>query len=101
MKRNNQRIKPLSLSLDKAYSSKKIFNFLSKRKIEARIPNKINTRNKRKLKKRIPFRWKVERTFAWINSFRAVRTCYELNKENYLALCKLACSIIILRKALR
>lgn len=97
-KRDGKLIRPESISLDKAYVSKDILSFLEKRKIEARVPNKINSKNIRKIKKRKPFRWKVERTFAWLNAFRAIRTCYELNKDNYMALCQLACALIIFRK---
>lgn len=97
-KREGKFIKPHSISLDKAYVSKDIFYFLDKRKIEARIPNKVNSKHKRKIKKRVPFRWKVERTFAWLNAYRAIRTCYEYNKNNYMALCQLACALIIFRK---
>lgn len=81
MRRGKAKIAPEILSLDKAYIGKPVENLLRKRKINSRIPNKINSKHKRKLSILKPFRWTVERTFAWINTFRAVKTCWEFKEK--------------------
>jgi transposase len=43
-------------------------------------------------------RWKVERLFAWLQSFRRVETRYNINDENYLAFVQLAAIIICFRR---
>lgn len=40
-------------------------------------------------------RWVVERTFAWLKGFRSLRTRYTRKGENFLALLKFACGIIV------
>ncbi|EKR24629.1 transposase [Leptospira interrogans serovar Bataviae] len=90
-------LKPEILSLDKTYFSKTIKSNLKKKNIRYRIPNKTNTKNPEFIPKLKPFRWTVERTFAWLNAFRAVKTCWEYKIQNYSAFFKLACAIILLR----
>lgn len=43
-------------------------------------------------------RWPVERTFAWLHTFKRLRTRYERRPDIHQALLSLACSIICLRK---
>jgi transposase len=43
-------------------------------------------------------RWVVERTFAWLKGFRAIRTRYTCRGCNYLALVQLACALILGRR---
>ncbi len=43
-------------------------------------------------------RWVVERTFAWLKGFRAIRTRYTCRGANYLALLHLACAFVITRR---
>jgi transposase len=43
-------------------------------------------------------RWVVERTFAWLKGFRAIRTRYTCRGKNYLALLHLACALILSRR---
>ncbi|WP_196218952.1 IS5 family transposase [Leptospira santarosai] len=95
--RNKKLLKPDILSLDKAYTAKTIKAGLKKRNIRYRIPNKINAKNPESISSLKPFRWTVERTFAWLNAFRAVKTCWEHKIENYNAIFKLSCAIILLR----
>jgi transposase len=42
-------------------------------------------------------RWPVERTNAWLHSWRRVSTRWERRPELYLALLQLACSMVIYR----
>ena len=44
-------------------------------------------------------RWVVERTFAWLKAFRAVRTRYTRKLANYLALVYFACALRIFQRA--
>lgn len=46
-------------------------------------------------------RWVVERTFAWLKGFRAIRTRYCQRLRNYLGMVHFACALIIFRKILR
>lgn len=43
-------------------------------------------------------RWVVERTFAWLKGFRAIRTRYICRGSNYLALVHFACALILGRR---
>ena len=43
-------------------------------------------------------RWVVERTFAWLKAFRAVRTRYTRKLANYLALVYFACALRIFQR---
>ncbi len=43
-------------------------------------------------------RWVVERTIAWLKGFRAIRTRYFRQAQNYLAMIHLACALILFRK---
>jgi len=43
-------------------------------------------------------RWVVERTFAWLKGFRAIRTRYTCKAANYLALLHLACALMLTRR---
>ncbi|SMF96586.1 Transposase DDE domain-containing protein [Methylomagnum ishizawai] len=43
-------------------------------------------------------RWVVERTFAWLKGFRAIRTRYTCRGANYLALLQFACALILERR---
>jgi putative transposase len=43
-------------------------------------------------------RWVVERTFAWLKGFRAIRTRYTGRGCNYLALVQFACALILGRR---
>ena len=62
----------------------------------------LNRRNRRKTQDGRPLRryrrrWKVERTIAWLQSFRRVRTRDEVKAQNFLGMVQLACIIILLR----
>ncbi|EJO80374.1 IS5 family transposase [Leptospira interrogans serovar Canicola] len=95
--RNSKVLKPEILSLDKAYVSKTIKDKLKKRNIQYRIPNKKNAKNPEWIAPLNPFRWTVERIFAWFNAFRAIKTCWEFKLENYTALFQIAFAIILIR----
>ncbi len=58
---------------------------------------KLDPSNEKKYPAR---RWVVERTFAWLKGFRAIRTRYSMYGENYLAMTKLVCALIVFRRIL-
>lgn len=66
--------------------------------MEMIAPNrKHKTQDGRPLR-RYKRRWKVERTIAWLQSFRRVRTRDERKAQNFLGFVHLACILILLRR---
>ena len=90
---------------DKAYDSDPLDERLAdERNVELISPHKHNrkkpaTQDGRKLR-RYSRRWKVERLFAWLQNFRRLVVRYEYHLSNFLAMIKLGCVIILLRKVL-
>ena len=95
---------PSKLIGDKAYDSDKLDKILlNKYGIELITPNRKNrgkTQDGRPLR-RHRRRWKVERFFSWLQSYRHIVTRYDVYVENYFAMIKLACSMIFLNLILR
>ncbi|GGB85487.1 transposase [Deinococcus soli (ex Cha et al. 2016)] len=90
---------PERLIGDKAYDSDGLDAELATLGIEMIAPNR---RNRRKTQDGRPLRryrrrWKAERTIAWLQSFRRVRTRDEVKADNFLGMVQLACIIILLR----
>ena len=90
---------PNRLIGDKAYDSDGLDAELAGLGIEMIAPNR---RNRRKTQDGRPLRryrrrWKVERTIAWLQSFRRVRTRDEVKAQNFLGMVQLACIVILLR----
>ncbi|EKR98345.1 transposase, IS4 family [Leptospira mayottensis 200901122] len=83
--------------MDKTYANNAIEDKLKKRNIRYRIQNKKNARDPEWTAPLNPFRWIVECTFAWLNAFRAIKTCWEFGFDNYNALFRLAFAIILFR----
>lgn len=90
---------PRRLIGDKAYDSDGLDAELRALGIEMIAPNRRNrtkTQDGRPLR-RYRRRWKVERTIAWLQSFRRIRTRDEVKAQNFLGMVQLACIIILLR----
>lgn len=90
---------PKRLIGDKAYDSDSLDEELRHLGIDMIAPNRRRrkkTQDGRKLR-RYKRRWKVERTIAWLQSFRRVRVRDEFKAKNFLAMVQLACIIILLR----
>lgn len=90
---------PQRLIGDKAYDSDGLDTELAALGIEMIAPNRKNrtkTQDGRPLR-RFKRRWKVERTIAWLQSFRRVRTRDEVKAENFLGMVQLACIMVLLR----
>ena len=92
---------PEKLIGDKAYDSDELDARLrEERGIELIAPNrsnrKIATQDGRPLR-RYRRRWKVERLFAWLQSFRRLSVRYEYHADNFLGFLHLACIVLFLR----
>ena len=90
---------PKRLIGDKAYDSDGLDADLNDLGIKMIAPNRRNrgkTQDGRSLR-RYKRRWKVERTIAWLQNFRRVRTRDEIKAVNFLAMVQLACIVILLR----
>ena len=103
----NQRFvaeQPEKLVGDRAYDSDPLDAQLAAIGIEMIAPHRRNrkrakTQDGRKLR-RYRRRWKVERLFAWLGNFRRLVVRYEHKLENVVALVKLGCIMILLRRCL-
>ena len=96
--------KPIWLIGDKAYDSDPMDKQLEEKYgIKLIDPDRRNRqkshdgRSLRKYKKR----WKVERFFAWLQSWRHITIRYDYYHENYLSMIQLACSMMFLNLILR
>jgi transposase len=92
---------PAKLIGDKAYDSDGLDAQLEKEYgIELISPHrrgrKRRTQDGRALR-RYRRRWKVERLFAWMHSFRRIVTRWEYHIENFLGFVHLACLKLMLR----
>ena len=96
--------RPKELVADKAYDSKKFRNWLRRRGIRPTIPP--YKRRERKYPKRgrsvetgpgYSERWKVERTFAWLGSFRRLLVRHERYLFTFRAFLLVALILVSLR----
>lgn len=93
---------PDCIVADKAYDSDELDKRLEEHwGIELIAPNKTNRthgpkQDRRKLR-RYRGRWKIERLFAWIFSFRRTAVRYEYHAANYLGFLHLSCILILFR----
>jgi len=92
---------PQRLIGDKAYDSDGLDAELAELGIQMIAPNRKNrkckTQDGRPLR-RYKRRWRVERTIAWLQSFRRVRTRDEYKAQHFLGFVQLACILILLRR---
>ena len=100
--RGRPRKNPVRIIADKGYDSDPLRERLSKRGIDLICPYRKNNKNKkyedgRKLR-RYRRRWKVERTFAWLQNFRRLVVRWEREIHMYQAFFHVACILITLRQ---
>jgi transposase len=96
--------RPERLVGDLAYDSDPLDAALAAKGIQVIAPHKCNrkrpaTQDGRALR-RYRRRWKIERTFAWLNAFKRVITRWDRCIERYTAFVHLALSMILLRRYL-
>ena len=95
---------PPKLIGDRAWDSSKTQQSLhAERNIELIAPKRGGQRPSRRKQdgralRRVRRRWKVERLFSWLKSFRRLACRWEHKAENYLGLLHLGCIIILLRQ---
>lgn len=105
-KRGRPKTRPKELVADKAYDSRKFRQWLRRKGMKPTIP-RFERRARTKPKRGRPFapvgagykqRWKVERTFAWLQSFRRLLVRHERHVQNFRGFCLIACIVIALRQ---
>jgi transposase len=98
------RTRPKRVIGDKAYDSDPARKRLRRRGITLLVPHRKNHRNVNRQDDRLWDRYRrrytVERTFAWMGSFRRLVVRYENHIDMFEAFLHLACIIITLRKCL-
>jgi len=91
---------PARLIGDKAYDSDKLDETIAQKYgIELIAPNRrrrSKSQDGRPLR-RYRRRWKVERLFAWMHTFRRLVTRWEYHIENFLGFVQLGCLHLLLR----
>jgi transposase len=102
--RRAKRRKLKRLIADRGYDSNAVRALLVERAIEPIIPARSNNRvathqDGRKLR-RYKRRWIIERTNAWLQTFRRLAVRYERSAQNFTALVHLACVLITLTRVL-
>ncbi len=85
-----RRRRPDAVAGDKAYSYPRIRAWLSRRGIEAVIPNRSDQPKVRISKRKYRGRNVVERCIGWLKWCRRIATRYEKLADSYLAMVKLA-----------
>jgi len=96
-------MKPVRLVADRAYDCRALWERLHARRIDLIVPHRRKRRPEnrwqdgRKLR-RYRHRWIIERTNAWLHSFRRLVTRYERRPDIYLAFVHVACMLIALRQ---
>lgn len=93
---------PQRLIADRAYDSAPLAEALMReRNIDLIAPELSTRKRKRQDKRKLPRykrRWKIERLFAWLLSFRRLVTRWEHKAANYLGFLRLGCLRILLRR---
>ena len=94
----------MPLIADRAYDSDPLRATLAERGIDLIAPHRKNrtaapTNDGRKMR-RYQRRWKVERTFAWLHSYRRTVTRFERSIQRFDGFVSLACAFIALNKLL-
>lgn len=90
---------PERLIGDKAYDSDALDEKLSERGIEMIAPNRSNRKKSQDGRplRRYKRRWKIERLFSWLYTFRRIGIRYEYHAQNFLAMVQLGLILILLR----
>ena len=94
----------MPLIADRAYDSDPLRETLAERGVDLIAPHRKNrtkapTNDGRKLR-RYKRRWKIERTFAWLHSYRRTVTRFEKSIQRFDGFVSLACAFIALNRLL-
>ena len=88
--RGRPRRRPAKQHADKAYAARHNRDYLVSRHIGSRIA-RIGIESSQRLGR---FRWVVERTLAWLHTFRRLQVRYERRQEIHQAFLDLGCALI-------
>lgn len=106
--RGRPKQRPRVLAADKGYDDRQPRRQLRRRCIIPSIPEREQRKRKRRKRGRPAKvqaasrqRWKVDRTFAWLNNFRRLATRYEGRSEICRAFLAIACFMVCLNAILR
>lgn len=90
---------PARIIADKAYDSDRLDARLRDQGVQLIAPNRARRwqSQDRRVLRRYRRRWKIERFFAWLQSFRKVVIRWDYHISNFLAFVRLACVVILLR----
>jgi len=101
-RRGRPRKNPRRIIADKGYDSDPLRARLKKRGIELMAPYCKNNRRRKhydgRKMRRYKRRWKVERTFAWLQNFPRLIVRHERLITTYRAFSHSACLLIVLRQ---
>lgn len=107
-RRGRPRTRPRQLLGDKAYSSPRIRAYCRRRGIRAVIPRRKDERRRKRPGRPPAFdkeayrrRSAVEQAVGWLKECRSVATRFDKLAVNFLAMAKLACIRLVLRRLLR
>jgi len=101
-KSGRPRKRPERLVADKAYDSDELRLWLRRKGVIPCIPPRENRKGRRKKwEEEYKERWRVERTFAWLENFRRLVVRYERMAKMYEAFCIVALILIYLRELLK
>ena len=93
--------KPQRVIADRAYDSSKLRHALSRRGIELVCPHRRGRKRPSeqdgRALRRYRKRWKIERTFAWLQNFRRLLVRQDRNILVYQGFFHIACALITLR----
>lgn len=99
--RGRPKQKPTRLIADRGYDSRALWDRLKQRGIQLIVPHRATRRVRyqdgRHLR-RYRRRWIIERTNAWLLSFRRLTVRYDHHLAHYRAFLYLACALIALRR---
>jgi transposase len=99
--RGRPKQKPQRVIADRAYDSSKLRRALAKRKIELVCPHRRGRKKPveqdGRALRRYRKRWKIERTFAWLQNFRRLLVRQDRNIFVYKGFFHIACALIALR----
>lgn len=100
-----RRKRPKVILADKGYDSKRFRTELRKRRIKANIPQRVYTKRKRKRGRPPKYdkdlgktRFVVERTNAWLKSFRRLHFRFDRNIGSFESLVIFACIVVCVRR---
>jgi transposase len=92
-----RRRRPDKVHGDKAYDSPRCRTYLRKRGIKVRIKVRIARRGIDSSTRLGRYRWRIERTIAWLLGCRRLRVRFDRCDERFFAFALLACSLIYYR----